>query len=75
VSEPYVISPDALYDDAALSKALGIRPGSLDRARKNGELRFTKRGGRVLYLGRWVQDWLTREEPAVHGPEHQEAAV
>jgi len=60
-SRPYTIDPGAIYDDGMLCDSIGLRRGSLDRARKGGELRFTRKGGRVLYLGRWVQDWLTGE--------------
>jgi hypothetical protein len=61
MSGPYTIDAEALYDDATLCRTIGLKINSLDRARKNGELRYTKRGGRVLYLGAWVHDWLTRE--------------
>ena len=61
MSGPYTITPEALYDDFALCKSLGLRVGSLEKARKVGELRFTRKGGRVLYLGQWVHDWLTRD--------------
>lgn len=64
MSGPYTIAADALYDDDALCKSLGLRRGSLDKARKSGDLKHTRRGGRVLYLGRWVQAWLT-ECPAL----------
>lgn len=58
------IDPDALYDDDLLSDWLGIHPRALLRARRSGELRFTRRGNRTLYLGKWVLDWLTKEEAA-----------
>lgn len=65
MSGPYVIDIAAMYDDKTLCQALGLKSGSLDRARRTGELRFTRRGGKTLYLGEWVKTWLTREaEPA-----------
>lgn len=59
MSEPVVIDPEAMYDDDALCKLLRLRRGSMERARKSGELRYTRRGGRILYVGRWVREWLT----------------
>ncbi len=56
---PVQIEANALYDDSALKQSLGLYPTAIAKARKRGELRFTKRGGRILYLGRWVQAWLT----------------
>lgn len=58
----YVIPDDSIFDDEGLTKTLGIRFGSIEKARKAGELKYTRRGGRILYLGRWVKDWLTHEE-------------
>jgi hypothetical protein len=62
MGEPILIPSEAFYDDKALVESLGLRYGSIERARKAGELRFTKRGGRILYLGRWVQEWLAHDE-------------
>jgi hypothetical protein len=62
------IDVDAFYDADSLRHSLGMRVGTLDRARKNGELHFTKCGGRVLYLGQWVVDWLMR----ARGPRRHE---
>ena len=69
---PISIQPDAFYDDATLNRDAGIRFASLARARKSGELRSTRRGGRVLYLGQWVIDWLA-SDPSISQPERQEA--
>jgi hypothetical protein len=58
---------DGFYDDDALESTLGLRAAALARGRRDGSLRFTRRGGRTLYLGRWVTDWLTAdgaEDPA-----------
>src|SRR4051812_9682923 len=53
-----VIEPSAVYDDDALYQALGLSGQALSRARRSGELRFTRKGRRVLYLGSWVLAWL-----------------
>jgi hypothetical protein len=60
VSGPFTIPNDAWFDDGALCRMLGLRVGSLDRARRSGELRHTRRGGRTLYKGAWVDEWLAR---------------
>jgi hypothetical protein len=61
MTEPIRLDPTALYDDRML-RTYGLRPTALERARKSGELRHTRRGGRVMYAGSWVQEWLTRDE-------------
>jgi hypothetical protein len=52
------ISPSAVYDDGALRRELGISPTALARARRDGRLRYTQQGRRILYLGSWVLRWL-----------------
>ncbi len=59
---PVQIEPSAIYDDGALYQTLGLREGTLARARRAGELRYVRKGPRTLYLGRWLIDWLTRDE-------------
>ncbi len=59
--EPTFIDPDCFYDEASCRFSLGITGSALAKARKDGELRFTRRGGRTRYLGRWLIDWLTGE--------------
>jgi hypothetical protein len=55
---PVCIDPAAVYDDGSLLLTLDIPAGTLARARRNGELRYTRQGRRTLYLGKWVLDWL-----------------
>jgi len=55
------IEPSALYDDGALQLAAGLSPSTLAKARRSGRLRFTRQGQRILYLGRWLLDWLEAE--------------
>lgn len=52
------IDPTAIYDDGALVLALGLTHATLLRARRDGDLRYTRKGKRVLYLGRWVVEWM-----------------
>jgi hypothetical protein len=57
------IIPIGIYDDAALHAVLAISGQTLARARKDGALRYTRKGQRILYLGQWVLDWLTEDRP------------
>jgi hypothetical protein len=67
MTEPIRLDPDALYDDGVLTLSLGLRQAALERARKTGELRSTRRGGRVLMTGRWIQEWLTADQGVAVG--------
>jgi hypothetical protein len=62
------IDPRAFYDDAGLYDALQIRTRALAQARRAGALRFARKGRRVLYLGRWVLNWLTADTQATGAP-------
>jgi hypothetical protein len=55
------IDPDAIYDDNLLFAVLGVSSNALARARRDGKLRFTRQGRRILHLGQWVLDWLTAD--------------
>jgi hypothetical protein len=64
---PAKIDPQSVYDDGALILMLDISSAALTRARRDGRLRFTREGRRVLYLGQWVLDWLAASaRPARH---------
>ena len=54
----FLINPKAVYDDSSLEVAIGIGSATLARARKSGDLRYTRKGSRILYLGQWIMDWL-----------------
>jgi hypothetical protein len=58
MTEPVLIEPEALYDDGALRRALGLTPSVLAAARRSGALRFTRQGKRTLYKGAWVLAWI-----------------
>ena len=68
--ESFPIDPKAVYDDSALSLALGVGAESLARARKTGELRHTRQGRRILYLGQWILEWLEADSVAGKGVPH-----
>jgi hypothetical protein len=52
------IDPDAVLDDGALLMEFGISAATLARARREGKLRYTRKGRRILYLGVWILNWL-----------------
>ena len=58
------IDPNAVYEEGAISLALGIPLASLLKARRDGELKFVRRGRRVFIIGRNLLAWL-EPEPAV----------
>jgi hypothetical protein len=55
------IDPDTVYTEGAVSLALDVPTATLRRARREGRLRYTRQGQRVLILGRWLLDWLTAD--------------
>jgi hypothetical protein len=57
----FPLNPTTVYDDGALYCALGLSAAALARARRAGRLRYTRQGGRLLYLGEWVLEWLRTE--------------
>jgi hypothetical protein len=61
LTAPVRIEAQSLYDDAFLVIRLGYSLDALARARRLGRLRHARRGGRALYLGAWLLDWLERE--------------
>jgi hypothetical protein len=62
MSKPVVIAPNAVYTLQTLSETLGLKPGCLPRECRLQRLRYCKRGGRVLFLGSWVLEWLEAGE-------------
>lgn len=61
VTVPCILS-EGIYDDLLLGSVLDLTPQTLKAARQSGALRFTRKGKRTLYLGRWVLDWLTSDD-------------
>jgi hypothetical protein len=60
-TQPVRIEPDGIYDDLLVHSALDISTATLAQARRSGALRHTRKGGRTLYLGQWILDWLLAE--------------
>ena len=61
-TRPLVIEPTAVYTDGDLVLGFDLTHAALARARRDGDLRSTRKGRRTLYLGRWVLAWLERAE-------------
>lgn len=59
---PFRVEQDTVYDDGALVLGLGLTHAALRRARRSGELRYVRKGQRVLYRGAWVLEWLAGDE-------------
>lgn len=58
---PISIDPQAIYDDGAISIALGLPSATLIQARRKGKLRYSRKGKRIFYLGQWLLDWLNAD--------------
>jgi excisionase family DNA binding protein len=59
--QPIQIDPDAIYTEGVLATLLDLKLSTLLRARSRGELRYVRRGNRVLIHGRDVLNWLKPE--------------
>ena len=62
------IDPRAVYDDSSLRQELGLSPSSLGKARRDGSLKFARKGNRTLYIGQWVLDWIMADDVAGTAP-------
>lgn len=60
--KPVRIDADAWYTDADLRLILGLPGKTLQRGRRAGCLRHTRRGLVAWHLGAWVIDWLSGQE-------------
>ncbi len=67
------IDRNAVYDDDILFALLGVSARTLSKARQAKQLRFTRKGQRVLYLGQWVIEWLTADSSPSDGKEATDA--
>lgn len=55
------VDPNAVYTEGAISLALDIPLATLARARRDGRLRYTRQGPRVLVIGQWILEWLKED--------------
>lgn len=56
--EPARIDPDGIYHDGQARLLLDLPGSTLARARREGTLKYSRRGGRILYQGAWLLAWL-----------------
>jgi len=56
---PIQIDPAAYYHAGAVALILDVPLATLAQARRRGELRYVRRGRRILIRGEWLIDWLT----------------
>ena len=68
--EGFPIDRSAVFDDAALQASLGVSADALTKARKAGQLNFTRKGQRILYLGSWILEWLEADAAVAKGVNH-----
>lgn len=73
MTQGFLIEADAVYDNPALQAILGMGPDALSAARKHGDLRFTRKGRRIFYLGQWILDWLEGDAQHRHPAESAHA--
>jgi hypothetical protein len=52
------IRPNDVFTRYRLSQVLGVGESTIDKARRSGALRYTRKGSRTLFLGSWVLAWL-----------------
>lgn len=62
------IIPTAVYDDDDLYRMMEVSSTTMSKARVAGQIRYTRKGKRTLYLGRWVLDWLNDGKPSEDSP-------
>jgi hypothetical protein len=73
--EGFSINASAVYDDSAIQAALGLSADALTNARRSGELKCTRQGRRILYLGQWILDWLEVDAAKTMTARQQSAAT
>jgi hypothetical protein len=62
-----LLNPNAIYDEGAVSLALDIPTSTLDRARREGLLRFARKGRRIFFRGQWLLDWFETDRSKLEG--------
>jgi len=70
MTEAFRVLPDAIYTTGDLQIGLDLPQATIDRARREGRLRYTRQGHRVLYRGQWVIEWL-ESDAAKAGCSHE----
>ncbi|HKB39798.1 MAG TPA: helix-turn-helix domain-containing protein [Gemmataceae bacterium] len=60
------IHPTGIYNTDDLCAMLDVSPQTLAEARRDGTLRATRKGRRVIYLGEWVLNRDSIETRSFH---------
>jgi hypothetical protein len=74
MASTFSIDPTAIYDDGAISLALKVPLATLARARRNGQLRYSRKGRRVLYLGAWILAWVQADDSRLPRKQTEESS-
>jgi hypothetical protein len=74
MTAPIRIEPDSVFDDRSLAYALGLTTSALAAGRRSGALRYTRRGHRNFYTGRWVLDWIQADASPAAAPRAEAVA-
>ena len=61
MTETVEFHPNAVYAEGQVRLMLGLSEMSIADARRRGDLRFTRKGNRILFLGQWIIDWLNEK--------------
>jgi hypothetical protein len=62
---PPAIEPTAVYDLAQARAVLNLAASTLEREVALRRIRYARRGGRLLFKGQWLLQWV---EDAAEGP-------
>jgi excisionase family DNA binding protein len=57
----FEIHPDTVYHEGDIALSLDVPLTTLNRARREGKLRFSRQGRRVLIRGSWLLAWLEND--------------
>lgn len=56
-----MVNRDGIYDLGTVCLALDIRQSTLNRARREGRLKYAREGNRIFFLGKWLIEWLEKD--------------
>jgi hypothetical protein len=66
-----VIVPTEVFDREAAERALNLSKSTLAREIREGRLRYSRRAGRLWFLGSWLLSWIEaggrQQQPAAAG--------
>jgi hypothetical protein len=52
------IRPTQIFTIASLTELLSLKAGTVPRELRLGRLKYAKRAGRCMILGRWIIEWI-----------------